>query len=168
MIPLNFEGRFSSWEKCWELVDHLQGSLRPSGPETPKKSEKSLKKVSRGLRGPPRVWKKSRKSLSGPFRDFFQTLQTFSRLFSDFTGSLNGCPRKWTPNRPFLSTTSRTEELSIPVLLILISWGVPTTPDPNTSAKVSRYKWEPYRDTSWWCIYYFLPRGGHTCAKVSR
>ena len=46
---------------------------------------KSLKKVSRGLRprDPPRVWKKSRKSLSGPFRDFFQTLQTFSRLFPD-------------------------------------------------------------------------------------
>ena len=36
------------------------------------------------------------------------------------------------------------------------------TPDPNTSAKVSRYKWEPYRDTNWWCIYYFLPRGRHT------
>ena len=45
---------------------------------------------------------------------------------------------------------------------------VPTTPDPNTSAKVSRYKWEPYRDTNWWCIYYFLPRAGHTFAKVSR
>ena len=45
---------------------------------------------------------------------------------------------------------------------------VPTTPDPNTSAKVSQYKWEPYRDTNWWCIYYFLPRGGHTLAKVSR
>ena len=43
---------------------------------------------------------------------------------------------------------------------------VPTTPDPNTSAKVSRYKWEPYRDTNWWCIYYFLPGGGHTFAKV--
>ena len=43
---------------------------------------------------------------------------------------------------------------------------VPTTPDPNTSAKVSRYKWEAYRDTNWWCIYYFLPRGGHTFAKV--
>ena len=40
------------------------------------------------------------------------------------------------------------------------------TPDPNTSAKVSRYKWEAYRDTNWWCIYYFLPRGGHTFAKV--
>ena len=45
---------------------------------------------------------------------------------------------------------------------------VPTTPDPNTSAKVSRYKWEAYRDTNWWCIYYFLPRRGHTFAKVSR
>ena len=49
----------------------------------------------------------------------------------------------------------------------LILGGVPTTPDPNTSAKVSRYKWEPYRDTNWWRIYYFLPRGGHTFAKVS-
>ena len=26
---------------------------------------------------------------------------------------------------------------------------VPTTPDPNTSEKVSRYKWEAYRDTNW-------------------
>ena len=34
---------------------------------------------------------------------------------------------------------------------------VPTTPDPNTSEKVSRYKWEAYRDTNWWCIYSFLP-----------
>ena len=42
---------------------------------------------------------------------------------------------------------------------------VPTTPDPNTSAKVSRYKWEAYRDTNW-CIYYGLPQGGHTFAKV--
>ena len=30
---------------------------------------------------------------------------------------------------------------------------VPTTPDPNTSAKVLRYKWELHRDTNWWCIY---------------
>ena len=30
--------------------------------------------------------------------------------------------------------------------------GVPTTPDPDTSAKVSGYKWEAYRDTNWWCI----------------
>ena len=43
---------------------------------------------------------------------------------------------------------------------------VPTTPDPNTSEKVSRYKWEAYRDTNWWCIYYFLPRGGHTFSKI--
>ena len=42
---------------------------------------------------------------------------------------------------------------------------VPTTPEPNTSAKVSRYKWERYRDTNWWCIYDFLPRKGHTFAK---
>ena len=43
---------------------------------------------------------------------------------------------------------------------------VSTTPDPNTSAKVSRYKWEAYRDANWWCMYYFLPKGGHTFAKV--
>ena len=43
---------------------------------------------------------------------------------------------------------------------------VPTTPDPNTSAKVSRYKWEAYRDINWWCIHYSLPKGGHTFAKV--
>ena len=36
---------------------------------------------------------------------------------------------------------------------------VPTIPDPNTFAKVSQSKWEPYRDANWWCIYYFLPRG---------
>ena len=30
---------------------------------------------------------------------------------------------------------------------------VPMTPDPNNSARVSRYKWEPYRDTNWQCIY---------------
>ena len=47
--------------------------------------------------------------------------------------------------------------------------GVPTTPDPNISAKVSRYKWEAYRDANWWCIHYSLPSAGHTFAqKVSR
>ena len=40
--------------------------------------------------------------------------------------------------------------------------GVPTTPDPNTSAKVSRYKWEAYRDTNWWCIYYYEARNDYT------
>ena len=30
---------------------------------------------------------------------------------------------------------------------------VPTTPDPNTSAEVSRCKWEAYRDTNWCRIY---------------
>ena len=39
------------------------------------------------------------------------------------------------------------------------------TLDTNTSAKVSRYKWEPYRDTNWWCICYFLPRGGPIFCK---
>ena len=46
--------------------------------------------------------------------------------------------------------------------------GVQTTPDPNTSAKASRYKWEAYRDTNWWCICYSLPTGAHAFAKVSR
>ena len=39
---------------------------------------------------------------------------------------------------------------------------VPTTPDPNTSAEAWRYKWELYRDTNWWCTYYFQPTGRHT------
>ena len=26
---------------------------------------------------------------------------------------------------------------------------------PRTTAKASRYEWEPYRDTNWWRIYYF-------------
>ena len=43
--------------------------------------------------------------------------------------------------------------------------GVPTTPDPNTSATTIAMQWEAYRDTNWWCIYDFLPRGGHTFAK---
>ena len=48
-------------------ANHLQGSLRPAEPP------KSLKKV-------------SKRSFKGPFRDFFQTLQTSSRLFPDFWG----------------------------------------------------------------------------------
>ena len=34
--------------------------------------------------------------------------------------------------------------------------GVPTTSDPNTSAQVSRYRWEAYRDTNWRCIYIYI------------
>ena len=78
----------------WGSVGHLQGSLGPYGPETPKKSEKSLKKVLRP-RAPPRVWKKSRKSLFGTFsrlfpdsRDFFQTRGGPRGLVSDFFGVL--------------------------------------------------------------------------------
>ena len=61
----------------------LQESLGPSGPEIPKKSEKSLP-------GPPapgsqKVWKKSRKSpeqtFSRLFPDFSDIFETFSRLF---------------------------------------------------------------------------------------
>ena len=50
-----------------------------------------------------------------------------------------------------------------------LNWGCSMTPHPNTSLKASRYKWEPYRDTSWWCTYYFQPRASSTCfCKVSR
>ena len=65
--------------KDWDPVDHLQGSLGPSGPETPTKSEKSLP----GLRprGPPR---ESGKSLEKVFRDLFETFSRLSRLFRDF------------------------------------------------------------------------------------
>ena len=43
--------------------------------------------------------------------------------------------------------------------------GVPTTPGPNTSAKVARCKWEAYRDTNRWCVFYLLPKGGRTDCK---
>ena len=43
---------------------------------------------------------------------------------------------------------------------------LPTTPDPNASAKVSRYKWEPHRDINWWCIYYNpAKRRAYFCSK---
>ena len=69
------------WGMLWEPVGHLQGSLGPSRPQTPTKSEKSL--PGPPAPGPPResgtslekvgrVWKKSRK---GP-----------ERLFPDFVG----------------------------------------------------------------------------------
>ena len=69
----------------WEPVDHLQGSLAP-GP----KPRKSLKKVSRGLwpRDPPRVWKKSRKSLESLEKVSKRSRKTFSRLFPDSAGRL--------------------------------------------------------------------------------
>ena len=84
----------------WEPVDHLQGSLGPSGPETPKKSEKK----SPGASGPgtPRESGKSLeksgesgKSLEKVPKDFFETFSRLSggpgaggpgRLFSDFFG----------------------------------------------------------------------------------
>ena len=72
----------------WEPVGHLQGSLGPSWPETPRKSEKSL--LGPLAPDPRESGKKSRKSLSGSFRDFFQTLQTFSRLFLDSLGDKFG------------------------------------------------------------------------------
>ena len=39
---LNSTPNLNSTPKFWEPLDHLQGSLGPSAPETPKKSEKNL------------------------------------------------------------------------------------------------------------------------------
>ena len=33
--------------------------------------------------------------------------------------------------------------------VVVLIGGVPTTVTPNTSAKVSLYKWDPHRDASW-------------------
>ena len=51
----------------------------------------------------------------------------------------------------------------------LCDGSVPTTPDPNASAKASRYKWRLHRDTTRWCVCVssFLSRGGHAFAKTS-
>ena len=37
--------------------------------------------------------------------------------------------------------------------------------DPPISAKVSRYKCEPYRETSGWCTYHSQPRRWHTLQR---
>ena len=47
-------------------------------------------------------------------------------------------------------------------------WWSYSTPDPNTSAKVWRYKWEPYHDRNWCCdatSSQVLKRGGDTFCK---
>ena len=41
----------------------------------------------------------------------------------------------------------------ITAIFSVTNWSVPTTPDPNTSAKASRYKRDPYRDTNWWRVF---------------
>ena len=86
-----------------------------------------------------------------------ETFQGATLNYSPLTGPTPPAPTPSGHVPPGLILTSLGPE---------IIGGVTTTPDPNTSAKVSRYKWEPYRDTNWWCTYYFLPRGGHTLAKV--
>ena len=51
----------------------------------------------------------------------------------------------------------------------LLVGGVPTTPDPKSSAKVPRYKWEAYRDRNLGGVYTtFCQKEGDTFAKVSR
>ena len=94
-------------------------------------------------------------------RDSFLCL-TISVRFRRFRAMLNNLMGFWSNLRRFgrfLGDTSTNGR---------VIGGAPTTPDPNTSAKVWRYKWELHRDTNRWCIYYFLPRGGHTFAKASR
>ena len=95
-----------------------------------------------------------------------------SREVSDLSGSLSSRCDEGT-NHDIQDAKEHEEDVGEEHNFIHLRcvWGngiigsVPTTPDPNTSAKVSRYKWETYRDTNW-CIYYFLPQGGHTFTKV--
>ena len=44
--------------------------------------------------------------------------------------------------------------------------GVPMTPDPNTSAQVSQYQWEAYRDTNW-CIRLSAKRMAYLCESIA-
>ena len=47
--------------------------------------------------------------------------------------------------------------------------GVPTTPDPDTSAKILQYKWEPYRGSNWWHMSSNPRTASEDCsARVSR
>ena len=73
----------------WDPVEHLQGCLGPSGPETPKKSEKSL--LGPPALGPPESLKSETKVFADS-RDFFQTLGGGSRApeDSDFFGVSGG------------------------------------------------------------------------------
>ena len=74
---------------------------------------------------------------------------------------LRSAPRRWN-GLPVVHICWCTLGAAPPYYNIRMSriGSVPTTRDPNTSAKVSRYKWEAYRDTNWWCIYYVLRRWG--------
>ena len=111
-----------------------------SGPETPKKSEKSV--LDPLALGPPRVWKKSRKGLESlekvpkrPRKDFFETFSRLSRgpgaghsfEFSDFfgvsgpEGSKDPC--KWSTGYQFGwvgGGTYKTWGVSRPLLCILL------------------------------------------------
>ena len=42
----------------------------------------------------------------------------------------------------------------------------PTTPDLNTSAEASQYRWEQYPDTSWWCVLLSAKRRGYFCESI--
>ena len=74
--------------------------------------------------------------------------------------TLSGDPRR-APEKQTMATVTASHKMLSPCKYFraLSIGGVPTTPDPHTSAKASRYKWEAYRDTNWSCICYFVPRG---------
>ena len=127
---LNFFDRWALWacfatgpigDLICEPSRELQESLGPSGPEIPKKSEKSLPGPE--APGPQKVWKKSRKSpeqtfsrLFPDFSDFFKTLSRLfgaGRLFSDSFG-ISG------PEGPRDSCSSR--EGSQDLMLLSVWW----------------------------------------------
>ena len=105
--------------EIWEPVDHLQGSLGPSGPETPKKAENSL---------PPESGKSLSKKSGESGKSLEKVPKDFSRLFPpgpdaprDFFGLFGvfGCggPRdpvngQRAPNQRFQEFPSGPEEAS--------------------------------------------------------
>ena len=90
-------------------------------------------------------WWNLRWSFGGKCFWQFSQQKKLENLLPNFAGSSP-------PSSPKTSPTSLWKSL-----VLMMFGSVPATPDPDTFAKVSRYKWEPYRDTYWWCIYYFLP-----------
>ena len=81
--------------KIFMFMCFFLGTRWPSGPETLKKSEKSLSGPP--APGPSRVWKKSRKSLFGTFSGLFPDSRDFFQTFSRLSGA---------PGRDFFQTFS--------------------------------------------------------------
>ena len=79
-------------------------------------------------------------------RNCFLRFPAASSVFCSFLLLQTTCLADQGPNLP---NSARIFD-KLPFLRFIGS--VPTTPDPNTSEKVARYKWEAYRDTNWWCM----------------